>query len=437
MERRGTRPRYRFLREADGAIAVWFALSLPIFIGLAALAIDISFQMVMRNKMQVTASASALAGAALLPEVGPALAEAQAFSEKNAPAGTYGVVLKPEDIKIGNWDDASRIFTDGTRPFNAVSVTTRLAETNDNAMGVFFAGIVGMKSLSVNTEAIAVSSGPLQNACIMALEPVETGFYMNGNNTLTASQCGVCVNSSDSQALHLDGTPSIVAVDADVHVHGLADIGPNASVTPMPLENQTVCTDPFLANPLYEAEFADTNCTGSTTKIGNRLTIHAGTHCSTIKVTGSTKDVLLEPGIHHFKDSDFEIAGQADVVGSGVTLLLTNAMLKLDGAKSLDLSAPADTEIAIYQNPATPADTHTHDIGGNVSDSIDGIQYYGMQNVKYHGTPGVDGGGDCNVLIARFIDFRGTVDSDFEASCGLGQSNVPTIGVNLPLRLVN
>ena len=50
--------------DDKGAIAAWFALFLPVFIGIGALALDISYTMMLRQKLQVTASSAALAGAA-------------------------------------------------------------------------------------------------------------------------------------------------------------------------------------------------------------------------------------------------------------------------------------------------------------------------------------------------------------------------------------
>ena len=40
------------LRKKDGAIAAWFAISLPFIVGFAALAIDMSYGFTMRNHAQ-------------------------------------------------------------------------------------------------------------------------------------------------------------------------------------------------------------------------------------------------------------------------------------------------------------------------------------------------------------------------------------------------
>jgi hypothetical protein len=50
----------RFLGDQGGAILAKFALMLPAFISRAALAVDMSYAMIVRQKLRVTASSSAL-----------------------------------------------------------------------------------------------------------------------------------------------------------------------------------------------------------------------------------------------------------------------------------------------------------------------------------------------------------------------------------------
>ena len=52
-----------FLRNEDGTMAVMFAMVLPVFVVVAALAIDMGYSYWKRNTIQVDASVTALAGA--------------------------------------------------------------------------------------------------------------------------------------------------------------------------------------------------------------------------------------------------------------------------------------------------------------------------------------------------------------------------------------
>ena len=57
----------KFSESKRGAMAAWFALMLPLFLMGAALALDLSYLMMMKHKLQTAASASALAAAKKLP----------------------------------------------------------------------------------------------------------------------------------------------------------------------------------------------------------------------------------------------------------------------------------------------------------------------------------------------------------------------------------
>ena len=89
---------HKIFGREDGAIAAWFAISIPIFIGFAALAVDMSYGFTMRNKTQITASSAALAGAAMLPDANAARDEALDFAALNMPGN--GLVLDANDVLV-------------------------------------------------------------------------------------------------------------------------------------------------------------------------------------------------------------------------------------------------------------------------------------------------------------------------------------------------
>jgi hypothetical protein len=91
-----------------------------------------------------------------------------------------------------------------------------------------------------------------------------------------------------------------------------------------------------------------------------------------------------------------------------------------------------------FQDPSDPPGNKRHKIGGNADAVIDGIQYFGMQDVWYHGTTqqGVGGAPICSVIVARTFEFNGTVDMTLDASsCS---SDLPEVNAStLALRLVD
>jgi Flp pilus assembly protein TadG len=149
------------LRDERGATVVVVAIASTALIGVAALAIDASFLYVSRNKLQMTADAAALAGAAKLPTDANVRAEAIALAQLNMPVARNGNVLVAGDIVTGNWNKATKVFTAAGTPKNAVKVTTRRSVAGGNATPLFFASIFGFTRTSVIAEAIAEgSAGP-------------------------------------------------------------------------------------------------------------------------------------------------------------------------------------------------------------------------------------------------------------------------------------
>ncbi len=89
----------RFLHDQGGASAVLFAGGLLLLVGLAAIAVDLSYLFVLRGKLQATADAVVLAAANQLPDADEVQAVALDYSTKNMPTSNHGTVLAaPEDV---------------------------------------------------------------------------------------------------------------------------------------------------------------------------------------------------------------------------------------------------------------------------------------------------------------------------------------------------
>ncbi|MDX1711995.1 MAG: TadG family pilus assembly protein, partial [Rhodovibrionaceae bacterium] len=207
-----------FFRTQDGAIAVLSSFLIGLFALVAALVIDMGYGFVSRNQLQVTADASALAGASQLAEDDAAvMAEANAFAELNMPAARYGDVLADSDIEIGHWDNDTRVFTAGGTPRNAVRVTTRRSAAAGNAVNTFFAQIAGIDSLDVNTAAVAVNGADEDRLhCLHAMNPTQAmAFHIHGAADIVAAGCDIQVDSCDpDEAVFGNGAFEIVLSEA-------------------------------------------------------------------------------------------------------------------------------------------------------------------------------------------------------------------------------
>ncbi len=148
----------RSVSDRRAVVVVWVAFSMVLLLGITTLALDASYLYVIRNRLQATADAAALAGAIQLPNTGLARAQALNYAAKNMSTENHGTVLVGADVVPGNWQAAGRIFTAAGEPINAVQVTTRKAEANGNPVNLFFAAVLGHYQTDVSARAIAVSS---------------------------------------------------------------------------------------------------------------------------------------------------------------------------------------------------------------------------------------------------------------------------------------
>src|SRR5688572_5502793 len=128
----GIPSRVDWAKDQSGAVAVTAAVTLLMLLLVLGLVVDFVFAFNMRNQLQRTADAAALAGVSQLGNDSNVVSEANVFAEQNMPAAVHGDVLIDANIQIGNWDNATRVFTAGGSPENAVRAATQRAAATDN-----------------------------------------------------------------------------------------------------------------------------------------------------------------------------------------------------------------------------------------------------------------------------------------------------------------
>ena len=157
------------------------ALLILVFIGFAAVGIDIGHLSVVRNELQNAADAGCLAGARFLYlEDGLAVNEnsnqiayqaAIANKSEKTPADVHWSAGNAGDVERGHWSFATRTFTpaDLTEPVDLWDVSSEELDANpafinalrvktrreDTPIASFFAGIFGFENFSLSREAIA------------------------------------------------------------------------------------------------------------------------------------------------------------------------------------------------------------------------------------------------------------------------------------------
>jgi hypothetical protein len=159
-------------RTQRGSVSLMVAFLLPVFLGLAALAIDLVYLQVVRNEMQNDADAAALAGAAYFfdgtnatPNWSLATQKAQDTITINAAAGT---ALKTGAVATGYWSlvDTPKVLQAlpmVPKAYDAPAIQVTVAKSmnaNDGEVPTFFARYAGILSSPMNATAVAGLSSP-------------------------------------------------------------------------------------------------------------------------------------------------------------------------------------------------------------------------------------------------------------------------------------
>ena len=194
-----------FLRNEAGATLVILTVYLPVILGFFTLANDMAYVYEIKNQLQVTADAAALAASTQLPSSANACSMAKSYATTNMATTTYGNVLKQNttdcsDVVVGKWSCTTTPCTQSSFTSaaasacgslcNAVQVTTRASTANGNALNLFFAPLIGINTFSVSATAIAIYGGPSsQTWNVMVAQDISKSFT-------DPSQCPNCLTNA-------------------------------------------------------------------------------------------------------------------------------------------------------------------------------------------------------------------------------------------------
>lgn len=445
-------------QDRSGAFAPISALVMTALLGFGALAIDMGYNYYTRNKLQVAADASALAGASQLenlPDQTPIVTEALEYADNNMSFANYGNVLVAADVVVGNWDADSRTFTAALDPMNAVMTTTRRDDTAGNAVPAFLGGVAGFTEYDISASAVATwgeGDNLFPSGCIMALSPdEEEAFYIFGTADITASDCSIEVASDADCAMKAHGTPTITYVVGDsgegISVAGTYCETGSVDIDPPPNGGyEGDIDDPYRnSDPCNDGDQAWSKCsdpcdyTDFTLEGGG--TLDPGVYCGGISLTGSGT-VTLGSGDYIIREGALDVGANIAFDGSsgvGFYLQGTGSVVDFGGTADVTLVAqdngsPLDGFIFFEDQSKDPKESHT--LRGTNGGSYEGVLYF-TGDVQMKGT--ADGGlseSDCTVLIASTVYFNGTVGLDANSTCS-GFDGPPAGVGDLEVRLVN
>ena len=250
-------------------------------------------------------------------------------------------------------------------------------------------------------------------ACILALDPNSSGAVLfTGNTDVSVNDCVVASNSSDSAAVSVSGSAAVetdcVAVVGEVSAtDGLVLTQCNEPVT-----GSATISDPYneLAVPAYPYNCAETDFKIS----GNpnqQTTIYPGRYCGGMTLQAGV--ITMQSGVYMIDGGDFEIRAQAEVRGSGITIVLLDSSgtsdptVTINGGADIELSAPTNGDfsgVLFFQDRNSSGGPNT--FNGNSNTTFSGALYFPNQKVRFLGNNKTLIG--CTQIVANLIEFRGS-----------------------------
>jgi Flp pilus assembly protein TadG len=386
-----------------GNVLLIGAATMPLLIGSAAFAVDTIQLSVWKRQLQRAADSSAIAGAYAL-SVGDDTHDAiHRDLDKNA----FPVLTQEEDISLDprlGFNRVVRVTLTATRTLPFVSVFTNAPTT-----------IVG------DATAALVDDGTF---CMVSLyDGDDAGIDVNGNSTVTLG-CGMKTNSHAEDSVTAGGSSSVQAIP--IASQGGLDGDSNNFVEPTVLQPYSAAQqDPlaYLPNPSPTAG----SCTAALDVPSNTtVTLAAGDHCyssitvhGTLNLTGPNSTLTAYGG-------DITMNAQAQVNGTGVTLIMTGADgaagdLKINGGATLNLSAPSSgTYRGVLMYRDRRAANIEIKINGGADSTLTGALYFPSSDLAFEGNAGMDV--NCLQMVGQKLTFRGSATITNTCPAGGGSS---------------
>jgi hypothetical protein len=290
------------LKNEEGQTLVFTALCMSILLGFLALALDVGLMFNARHRIQTAADAAAIAGAI---ELG--------YHSSTGSGDANNVVMAARAAAGLN------LITDTTNQVAVNLSPTAGYHTGPGYVEViitqpnptFLMGMFGRSTMNVSAR--AVGGVPPSATCMYILDPnLSDGDVLYTKKTITASNCGVQVNSPNTGAVCLHGSGTI---DSDfLHIVGGLDTANGCKASKnAPLQTGVApVSDPF--NNLTGPSLA-TDCSAPGT--GNTTESTSITSLAQLPKPKPNPDGILSDQVYCFSGTNVSLDGGSTTLALG------------------------------------------------------------------------------------------------------------------------
>ena len=411
------------MKERGGQSAVWLAAFLGMLaLGFMALAVDTGYFFHERRMAQSAADAAAIAAAeeASAGATGNMQAVANAISKMNG--FDPSAASNPASVQINSPPKYGSFA--GSSGYTEVIVTRQIP--------TLLLGVFNPAKSSMTVGARAVSGGGQSSPTCICLEAGSgMGLNMSNNAQLSASSCGITVDSNSNNAVGVVGSAGINALSLGTVstnwdnannvnnngtissstkvVTGVAACSPTIAAPTLP--NGTPC----YANPI-QGWTAQNNWTGVYTLPMAGETVVSSTVCYTSLDTSQSASVTFSPGYTYYIQGNFTTGGGAPISGSGVTFYIGGTVNIANGVRAT-LSAP--TVNSVPQTLFYVAG-NTVTVQGGSNSSFSGLIYAPSAAVTMNNGTGTTMNMD---FVAQTLTMAGGATLNSYATTNLGTLN--------------
>ncbi len=356
----------------SGSVAAVVAVSLPVILGVAALALDSGILFIHRRQAQTMAEAVSTAAAYQLYL--NSSNTSGATSAATALASQYGVSATV------NIPPTSGLFANKSG-YAQVSLSTSSPR--------LFSAIWGAGSLSVDASAVTGSgTTPYSTAAILVLSPSGTAMTLSGTTSVTANNGSIIIDSTSNTAVVSSGSPgpSINAPVLDLSGK-IAYSGTNPNNATVTNTGQPNTPDPLAGISAPSSSGMTVQSSSKITLSGSTtMTLSPGVYTGGISLSGSSS-VTLNSGVYYINGGGIVASGSSSISGSGVFIYNTGGgAINLSGLGSFALSpmtSGAYAGITVFQD-RTSTTGATLSGSGNMSNT--GTFYFPDANLTLSGT---------------------------------------------------
>lgn len=375
-------PLSRFRSDSRGSVSLAFGLAaVPLFLT-AAVAIDYSRAVSVKQHVQQVADAASIAAAA-------------------APSSLTIAQRRAVALKFIAGNIASDLIETPV-----VNITPNTAEVKLKAIVegqlINFSADPNNQGSTVKVSAKSKTSFGYQSyQCLLALNPsMYEAVKFWGNSEFTAQLCTVQANSNHAIAMRTGGS-------AYAEAEGFCARGgwAGSGFEPDPSGGCTPAADPYAALVLPAASSTCAHTNYTVRKQDGPQFITPGVYCGGINLKVDSK-VTLAPGTYFIKNGGLDMNTHSEMMANDVTFILVgNSHVQIDSQSKLTLTAPTVADVTangggiatmaiIQKADSNPGVINTITSGGDVN--IVGAYYTPKQNLT------VWANGDMNTLSPYF-----------------------------------